>query len=201
MVALPKPPYIPIESYFEREDAAVCKSEYFDGEVVAMAGGASPAHICITTNLTRLIGNQLEGKPCEPFDSDMRVRVPECNAVFYPDLTVTCETPRFADTRLATLLNPTLIFEVLSPSTDRADRGIKFDCYRTLDPLNAYVLVYQDEPRLDLYTRQPDGAWQYETTKGPQATLRIESVACELRLADLYARVEFKATPVLEISE
>jgi|HubBroStandDraft_4_1064222.scaffolds.fasta_scaffold610279_1 Uma2 family endonuclease len=200
MVAIAKPPYIPIETYFELEDSAEFKSEFHDGVIVAMAG-ASPAHIRITTNLTRLIGNQLDGKQCEPFDSDMRVSVEECNVVYYPDLTVTCEAPRFANTRRATLLNPTLIIEVLSPSTERADRGIKFDCCRTIESLNAYVLVYQDEPRIDLYTRQPDGAWRYETAKGSEATLWLEAVGCELRLADVYARVEFKASAAPEVAE
>ena len=200
MVAIAKPPYVPIETYFKREDTANSKSEYHNGVIVAMAG-ASPAHIRITTNLTRLIGNQLEGKPCEPFDSDMRVRVQECNTVYYPDFTVTCETPRFDDTQLATLLNPTLIIEVLSPSTERADRGIKFDCYRTLSSLNTYVMVYQDEPRIDLYRRQPDGAWRYETAKGIESSLQIDAIGCELRLADIYARVEFKAPSPLQMSE
>jgi Uma2 family endonuclease len=125
----------------------------------------------------------------------MRVYVPDCDVVYYPDLTVTCETPRFDETRLATLINPTLVVEVLSPSTERADRGIKFDCYRTLLSLNAYVMVYQDEPRIDVYTRQPDGAWRYETAKGLTSTLQLAVVGCDLRLAEVYARVRFTAHP------
>jgi Uma2 family endonuclease len=195
-----QPPHVPIETYFDLEDKAQIKSEYHNGKIIAMAG-ATPAHIRITTNLTRLVGNQLEGKTCEPFDSDMRVLVPDCDVVYYPDLTVTCETPRFGETRLATLLNPTLVVEVLPPSTERADRGVKFDCYRTLGSLKAYVLVYQGEPRIDIYTRQLDGAWQYETAKELTATLKIAALGCELRLADVYARVEFKALPALEMLE
>src|SRR5690349_18872292 len=105
MVAHKKPNYIPLEIYFEREAASEAKHEYQDGVILAMAG-ASPAHVRITTNLTRLIGNQLEGTSCEPFDSDMRVLVEAYNAVYYPDLTVACEPPRFADVPMATLLNP-----------------------------------------------------------------------------------------------
>jgi len=199
MVAHSKPKSILLTTYFEREDKAETKSEYHDGVLVAMAG-ASPAHIRITTNLTRLVGNQLEGKSCEPFDSDMRVMVQECNTVYYPDLTVICEPPRFADTGLATLLNPTLIVEVLSPSTERVDRGMKFDCYRTLESLQAYVLISQDEPRIELFSRQSDGSWRYDVATGLQATLLLDAIGCELRLAELYTRVVFPP-PTLEMTQ
>ena len=200
MVAHTKPRSILLTTYFEREDTAEIKSEYHDGVLVAMSG-ASPAHIRITTNLTRLVGNQLEGKSCEPFDSDMRVMAEECNAVFYPDLTVVCNTPHFADTRLVTLLNPMLIVEVLSPSTERADRGIKFDCYRTLESLHAYVLVSQDEARIELYSRQSDGSWRYDVATGLQAVLPLDTIGCELRLAEVYVRVVFPPAPTLEITQ
>jgi Uma2 family endonuclease len=199
MVAYTKPKTILLSTYFEREDIAAIKSEYHDGVLVAMSG-ASPAHIRITTNLTCLVGNQLEGKPCEPFDSDMRVLAEECNAVFYPDLTVVCEPPHFADTRLATLLNPILIVEVLSPSTERADRGMKFDCYRPLGSLRTYVLISQDEPRIELYSRQSDGSWRYDVATGLQAILLLTTIGCELRLAEVYARVVFPPAPTLEMT-
>jgi Uma2 family endonuclease len=200
MVAYAKPPPIPLETYFEREDAAETKSEYYNGVIVAMAG-ASPAHSRITTNLTRLVGNLLEGKPCEPFDSDMRVFVEKCNAVYYPDLMVTCETPRFAETRMATLLNPTLIIEVHSDSTWHTDRVDKLDCYRTLASFITYILVAQDSPRIELFIRQADGSWLYYVAKGMDAVLRLESIGCELRLADVYARVEFPTEQAAEVAE
>jgi Uma2 family endonuclease len=197
MVAHKKPAYVPLEIYFKREAVSESKHKYQDGVIVAMAG-ASSAHVRITTNLTRLIGNQLEGNPCEPFDSDMRVLVESCNAVYYPDLTVACEPPRFAETPMATLLNPALIVEVLSPSIERADRGVKFDAYRLLNSIRAYVLVSQDEPRIEFFCRQADGSWRYEVARGLEATLRLEAVGCELRLADVYARVEFSPALVEE---
>ena len=200
MVAHAKPQSILLTAYFEREDTAEIKSEYHDGIVVAMSG-ASPTHIRITTNLTRLIGKELEGRSCEPFDSDMRVMVPACNAVFYPDLTVVCEPPRFADTGLATLLNPTLTVEVLSPSTERTDRGLKSDCYRTLESLQAYVLISQDEPRIELFSRQPDGSWRYDVATGLQANLPLGTIDCELRLAEVYARVVFPPATTLAITQ
>ena len=197
MVAHTKPRFIPLQTYFEGEDTATTKNEYHDGVLVAMAG-ASPAHIRITTNLTRFVGNQLEGRSCEPFDSDMRVMVQACNTVFYPDLTVACETPHFAETRMATLRNPTLIVEVLSPSTERVDRGLKFDCYRTLPSLQAYVLISQDEPRIEIYSRQPDDTWRYDVTTGLQAGLSLDSIGCVIRLAEVYARVVFPPAPTME---
>jgi len=200
MVAHTQTATISLETYFEREDTAEVKSEYHNGVLVAMAG-ASPAHIRITTNLTRLLGNLLEGKSCEPFDSDLRVLAQACHAVFYPDLTVVCDPPHFADTQTATLLNPTLIVEVLSPSTERSDRGMKFDCYRTLESLQTYVLVSQVEARVEVYSRQSDGSWRYDVAAGLDATLRLEVLRGEFRLADVYARVVFPPAPALEVAE
>ncbi len=181
---------VTLQAYFEQEDAATTKSEYYDGVVVAMSG-ATPAHVRITTNLTRLMGNQLEGQPCEPFDSDMRVYVEACNVTFYPDQTVVCGTPDFANTTLATLLNPALIIEALSASTERIDRGYKFDCYRTLPSLSMYVLIAQLEPRVEVFTRQEDGSWRYEVAKGLAAEIALPAINCVLRLAEVYARVVF----------
>jgi Uma2 family endonuclease len=200
MVAQTKQTSLLLATYFEHEDTAEIKSEYHDGVLVAMAG-ASPTHIRITTNLTRLSGNQLGGQSCEPFDSDMRVLAQACNAVFYPDLTVVCDTPHFADTRMATLLNPALIVEVLSPSTERVDRGMKFDCYRAIESLHAYVLISQDEPRVELYSRQSDGSWRYDVATGLQAILPLDTIGCEIRLAEAYARVVFPSAPTLEIQQ
>jgi len=200
MVAHKKPPYVPLETYFEREAVSESKHEYQDGVIVAMAG-APPAHVRITTNLMRRIGNQLEGKPCEPFDSDMRVMVEACHAVFYPDQTVVCEPPRFAEAPMATLLNPALIVEVLSPSTERADRAVKFDSYRLLESIRGYVLVSQDEPRIELFHRQPEGSWTYQVARGLEANLRLEAIGCELRLAEVYARVTFPPDSAEEASE
>ncbi len=193
MVAETKPPFISLEDYFDREARAEIKSEYFDGVLVAMAG-ASPAHVRITTNLTRLIGNQLEGRPCEPFDSDLRVYVEACNTVFYPDLTAACAPPQFAETRLATLLNPTLIIEVLSDTTEAVDRGFKFACFQSLESLQTYVLIAQDRLPVECFTRQPDGSWRYEATNTPEAVVALPAIGCELRLAEVYARIKFSAT-------
>ena len=190
MVAHAKTPFVTLEEYFAREDAATTKSEYFDGEIVAMTG-ATPAHVRITSKLMRLLDEQLDGQPCEAFDSDMRVYVEECNVSFYPDRTVTCDTPQFMNTPLATLLNPILIIEVLSASTERIDRGYKFDCYRTIPSLATYVLISQWEPRIEVFTRQEDGSWRFDVASGLDASMPLPAINCELRLAEVYARVAF----------
>ncbi len=198
MVAHAKTPFVTLEEYFTREDAAETKSEYYDGEIVAMTG-ATPAHVRITSTLTRALGNQLEGQPCEAFDSDMRVYVEECNVSFYPDQTVVCDTPRFWDTPLATLLNPILIIEVLSASTERTDRGYKFDCYRTIPSLAAYVMISQWEPRIEVFTRQEDGSWRFDVASGLDASMPLPTINCVLQLAEVYARVVF--SPIIASSE
>ena len=128
MVAQQKQPYISPEEYLEREHKATTKSEYLDGIVVAMAG-ASPEHNAITFNLGTALGLQLRNRDCRGFSSDLRVRVPECNRFYYPDITVVCGTPEYEIlTGLSALLNPTLLIEVLSESTEQSDRCDKFDC-------------------------------------------------------------------------
>src|SRR5579883_412044 len=153
MIAHAKQPYITPEAYLERERVAARKSEYYDGIIVAMAG-ASPDHDRIAVNLLRHLGNQLEGTPCEPFSSDMRVRVPAYNRYFYPDVSVACGEAQFeALSGVRSLLNPRLIVEVLSASTEKNDREEKYDCYRSLDSLAVYLLIAQDRPRVEIFTR------------------------------------------------
>ena len=172
------------------ERKAEGKSEYHDGVIVAMAG-ASRRHNRITVDTVRSLGNQLEGALCEPFSGDMRVLVPECDRYFYPDAVVVCGEAQFEDEELDTLTNPALVVEVLSTSTEKTDRRLKWDCYRTLPSLQTYVLIAQDEPRIETYTRQDNGAWEYEAVSGLEATVSLPAIGCTLRLADVYARVAF----------
>lgn len=203
MAAHPKKPYVTPQEYLERERAAEIRSEYYDGEIVAMSG-ASWEHNLITSNLGRLLGNQLEKRPCAVVTQDLRVRVAECNQYYYPDVVVVCGTPKFEDVRSDALVNPTLIIEVLSESTWRIDHGKKLDCYRTLASLSTYLLVDQYEPRLETYTRQFDGSWRYQSVNGLDAVLTVEPFDVVLRLADVYARIEFaprKAEEGVEAAE
>jgi len=195
MVAQSKRPYIMPHEYLQRERRADTKSEYHDGVIVAMSG-ASRQHNRITFDTARSLGNQLQNTPCEPFSGDMRVLTPECNRYFYPDVIVVCGEAQFEDETLDTLTNPTLIVEVLSESTERMDRRMKWDCYQTLPSLRTYVLIAQDEPRIETFTRQEDGAWSYSAANKLEATVSLPAIGCTLRLSDVYARVEFP--PVLD---
>jgi Uma2 family endonuclease len=180
------------EEYLAREREAEFKSEYLDGEVFAMAGGTID-HSAIATNLLTEIGAQTKGGPCRGFNSDLRIYVEQTGLFAYPDVTVLCGEPRHFDGRRDTLLNPTLVIEVLSPSTEGYDRGFKAGNYRQLASLQAYVLVAQDRPQVEHYARRPEGKWELTEAIGLEATLSLPAIGCELRLADVYADVVFPA--------
>lgn len=183
-------PRLTPQEYLERERKAETKSEYDGGYVTAMAG-ASKEHNRVTVNIAGELYAQLKGKPCQPFVNDLRVRVPECDRYYYPDVVVVCDEPQFEDVELDTLLNPTVIVEVLSASTEARDRGQKLQCYRTLDSLNIYVLVAQDRPFVEIYRRQEQG-WLYSTVEGLESVVSLDAIGCKLRLADIYDRIEFQ---------
>jgi Uma2 family endonuclease len=190
MVSSVKPRlYTPAE-YLERERKAECKSAYLAGRIYAMSG-ATRRHNLIATNMVREIGVQLKGRPCEVYGSDMRVRVDESGLYTYPDVTVVCGTPRFEDAQEDTLLNPTVLVEVLSRTTEAYDRGDKFAHYRTLDSLTDYVPIAQTKPRIERYTRQPDGRWLLTEVTDLQGAVHLDSIDCTLSLAEIYAKVTF----------
>ncbi|HZP81485.1 MAG TPA: Uma2 family endonuclease [Chthonomonadaceae bacterium] len=184
-----KQPRLTPQEYLECERKAETKSEYDNGVVVAMAG-ASWEHNLITGNLERRLGNQLEGKPCVVVSRDQRVRVPQCNKYYYPDVAVVCGEPLFEDAEVDTLLNPTLIVEVLSDSTEARDRGEKLECYQTLESLQTYVLVSQYKPYIEVYSRQGRD-WLYSKAKEMTERVVLDAIGCELSLAEVYARIEF----------
>lgn len=189
MSALPTP-YISPEDYLELERLAPTKSQYFKGEVFAMAG-ASERHVSTVANITASLVSQLKGRTCKVYPSDMRVRVAATGLYTYPDIVVLCGTPRFDDKNKDTLLNPAVIFEILSKSTESYDRGAKFEHYRTLDSLTDYVLVSQDKPLLEHFARQPEDKWLLSTYSGLEAVAPITSIACDLALADVYDKVDW----------
>lgn len=190
MVALRCAPYVTRQEYLEQERRAETKSEYHDGVIVAMSG-ASNRHDRIVVNTLGELYNLLRGTPCEARSSDTRVYVPSYNRYFYPDVLVSCPDAQFEDEDEDTLLNPIIIFEALSDSTERTDRRLKADCYRTLPSLAAYVLIAQDEPRVEIFTPQPDSAWRMQVVSGLDGIIELPAIACRLRLADMYARVRF----------
>lgn len=185
-----KPFYTP-EEYLELEVKADHKSEYLAGQIYAMAGG-SPQHDQISFNLISTLGGQLRGGPCRGYTSDQLVLVRETGLFTYPDVTVVCGEPRFEQMRVNVLVNPTLLIEVLSDSTEAYDRGEKFAHYRRIESLQEYVLVAQDRPRIERYLRQEDGTWNYTAAEGLEAMLRLDSIRCGLRLAEVYAQVGFE---------
>lgn len=182
---------VSVEEYLDLERRSETKSEYLDGEIFAMSG-ASRRHNLITVNATASLHAQLKGRSCETYGGDMRVRIPATGLYTYPDVSVVCGTPRFddeADEEMDTLLNPTLIVEVLSPSTEGYDRGKKFSHYRTVESLREYVLVSQDEPRVEVFSRQTEGHWVLSEAGGIEETIALPSIGCGLRLAEVYDRV------------
>ena len=178
------------EEYLEIERRAERKSEYFEGEMFAMAG-ASYAHVVIVDNLNYELKLRLKAGPCRVHSSDLRLRVAPNGLYTYPDVMVICGGPEFADDRRDTVVNPFLIVEVLSESTQAYDRGKKFDQYRTLPSLREYLLVSQDAPRIEQWTRQPDDNWLMAETSGMDASIRLASIDCVLPLAGIYDQIEW----------
>jgi len=189
MSALAKPRLTP-EEYLARERKAEFKSEYFAGETFAMAGATRP-HTLVVANLVRRLGNQLESRPCEVYPTDMRVKVAPTGLYTYPDIAVVCGRPQFEDENEDNLLSPTVLIEVLSESTEKYDRGKKFEHYRRIGSLREYVLVAQDECRVERFERQPDGAWLLSVMDRMEDTLKLPAIGCELPLAEIYDKVQF----------
>jgi len=180
------------EEYLAIERKAEYKSEYFNGEMFAMAG-ASERHISIVANLMYIVVGQLRGRPCKAYSNDMRVRVSPTGLYTYPDVVVVCGQAQFADDQKDTLLNPTLIVEVLSESTKDYDRGRKFEHYRTLTSLSEYVLIDQDKHHVEHFVRQPENRWLLSETNRLEDTIHLSSISCDLALAEVYDKVELPA--------
>lgn len=178
------------EEYLRIERAAEWKSEYIDGEMFAMSG-ASHRHTIITANLVRSLGNQLLNEPCTVSSSDLRVATDLRRHYTYPDVVVVCDPPQYVDGQLDTVTNPTLIAEVLSDSTEKYDRGEKFERYRAVPTLSEYLLVAQDRVHVELFSRQADGRWFLRDWNDPDAEIEIESIHCRLKVAEVYAKVTF----------
>jgi len=183
-------PRLTPEQYLEAERAAELKHEYYNGQMYAMSGG-SYRHAQIIGNLTIELGTGLKRRPCSVVPNDLRLRVSPNGLYTYPDVIVICGDPRFADDRRDTLLNPALIAEVLSPSTEAYDRGFKSAQYRTVDSLEAYALVSQLEPRVEVFRRQPGGHWLLSEAVGLDAVCQFDSLDCAVPLAEIYAKVTF----------
>ncbi len=177
--------YSPAE-YLALERAAEYKSEYLDGYIYAMTG-ASREHNLIAYNIAGELRNQLKDRPCEAYIADMRVKAGLARSYRYPDITVVCGQPEFDDQRFDTLLNPTLLIEILSPSTEANDRGRKFAEYRSIPSLREYLLISQDEPRIERYARQAEG-WLLTVAEGWEAVVKLDAIGCVLDLREVYRK-------------
>ena len=180
--------YLTPEEYLAFERKATTKHEYLNGQIVAMSG-ASFAHNFITVNIATSLNVQLMEGECRVATSDMRVKVTQIDSYFYPDVVVVCGEPRAEDDTFDTLLNPTLIVEVLSPSTEGYDRGEKFEHYQQIASLKDYILISQDEVHVEYYYRQ-ENEWLQTEFVELEDVLSLLSIGCELHLSDIYRRVE-----------
>jgi Uma2 family endonuclease len=179
--------------YLVRERAAERKSEFVDGQIIAMAG-ASREHNRIKENLVGELFAQLKGGPCQTFSSDQRVLVEATGLYAYPDVVILCGPGVYDPADRDTLTNPTAIIEILSPSTERFDRGKKFRNYQQMPSMIEYILVAQDEPVCERFVRQADGSWALLSFVGLAATLVVSAVPARIALVDVYAGIELPSS-------
>ena len=177
------------EEYLIKERSADFKSEYRDGDIVAMPG-ASRQHNLITVNISSGLHIQLIDRSCEVYTNDMRVKVSDTDLYTYPDVVVVCDEPHFEDNNFDTLLNPTVIVEVLSPSTESYDRNEKFTSYQTLESLQEYVLVSQNNRSVEQYIRKGE-EWSLTLFRSVEDVMQLASIECKLALRAIYAKVKF----------
>jgi len=183
-----------IEEYFAIEREAPFKSEFFDGEVFAMAGATSH-HNIIKSNIEGELYGRLKGGPCRTMSSDQRVKVDRTGLVAYPDIVIYCGKLEFAVEDQDTICNPVAIIEVLSPSTEKYNRGMKFRNYQLIPSFKEYILVDQDEAVCERFIRQEDGSWALVSFVGLESELAFTSVEARIPLKDIYAGVTFPELP------
>ncbi|MCU0446894.1 MAG: Uma2 family endonuclease [Microscillaceae bacterium] len=175
--------------YLAREEEAEHKSEYHNGEILAMSGG-SLYHNIISVNFVTGLKNGLKGKTCRPFNSDMKLEIASANHYVYPDAMVVCGKVQLSEGRNDMLLNPSLIAEVLSPSTMAYDRGDKFRKYLTISTLLEYVMIFQEEYRVEVYFRESSSRWIFSVYEGLEAVVNLASIDLKISMADIYEGVE-----------
>ena len=190
------------QEYYRLEQEAGFKSDYYDGEIFAMAGGTI-AHSLICSNIVREVGNRLKGTPCAIYESNLRLKVEATGLRTYPDAGVYCGALArdLEDPGSQTVTNPTVLFEVLSSSTEAYDRGFKSQNYRKIESLRVYVLVSQHAPHIEVYERQADGTWLFWEVNGLESTIPVPGITIQLPLSEIYDRVEFLPAPSTAASE
>lgn len=178
------------EAYLALEVESELRHEYRNGEMIPMAGG-TPAHNEINATLVFLLKMALRKQPYSIFVADQRLWIPALDDYAYPDVMVTARPAELKPGRRDTVMNPIVLVEVLSGSTEQYDRGDKFGAYRTIATVQEYVLVAQDKPRVELYVKQGENQWLLTEYCGLDAAFKLESVGVTIALADLYEAVDF----------
>lgn len=182
--------YLTVQQYFALEETAEMKHEYYRGSIYAMTG-ASARHNLIVANMIAMLHGQLRGSPCRVFPSDLRLKVEQTGLYTYPDISVICGTISFDEGRQDTVVNPTILIEVLSPSTENYDRGQKFEHYRTIRTLQEYIVVAQDRVHIEQYIRQDEHRWLLVDFLAVDQTVEIGAINCTLPLESVYEYVTF----------
>ena len=190
-LAQQKPKFYTAKEYLELEREGEFRHEYLDGEIFEIAG-ANKRHNVISTNVIRLLGNQLLERHCNVYGSDMRVKITSSENYTYPDVVALCGEEIFEDETEDTLLNPMLIIEVLSKSTEAYDRGAKFESYQTIESFHEYVLITQEPFRVEQFVRKEENVWTYFEFRKSDAVVKLNSIDCELALRDIYHKIQPK---------
>jgi Uma2 family endonuclease len=180
---------ISVPEYLEIERTSEEKHEYYKGELFSMAGGKR-VHAVIAGNILTKINNQIENKPCIAFGSDMKVQVKSDGLFTYPDISALCGEEKYLDAKEDTLLNPSLIIEVLSESTENYDRGKMFILYRELESLQEYVLVSSEYKKIEIYRRTANNQWLLSDVKEDEPVV-FETIQCSVSLKEIYNKVQF----------
>ena len=188
--AVSNPP-VSLQEYLRLEELAEYKSEFYQGEVFAMSGG-SPEHNDVAGNVFAQLKNRLRGSGCRPSNSDQRIRIPANGACTYPDVSIVCGERQFDELDPQALNNPVVVIEVLSPTTERYDRGRKFGLYRDLESLREYVLVSVDSPSIEKFTTCDDGTWLMTPLQGLDAALSLESADVTIPFGEIYEDIVFR---------
>ena len=184
--------YYTREEYLAREEVARYKSEFYNGEIVAMSGG-SRNHSVICLNMNRRVAEALDSRDdCVGFESNMKLDIPQYNLFVYPDMMVVCGDIEFSESRTDIIKNPILVIEVLSPSTEQTARMKKFVYYQSIPSIQEYVLVWQEEPRVEVYFKQSEKSWLYTIADGLDAIILFRSIKHEFALKDIYHKVDWQ---------
>ena len=197
MASLPIP-RITEDEYLRLDRAAEMRSEFVDGEIFAMSGGSFP-HSILAVRLAVELSLKMRGRNCVVFNSDTRVRTSSTGSYVYPDISVVCGKPQSHRASDDILINPIVVIEVLSPGTERYDRGKKFGLYREIESLQDYILVHTDSVHVEHFTRQPE-SWLFREYRGAESSISIESIDCAVLLGDVYTGVIDEEPPAVHTS-